>query len=50
MMDKRIRLTGEFDIGMAEIPTTTASQKVGFGITPRRTDIQSNAFPVDSAA
>ena len=41
IIDKRIKLTGEFDIGMAEFPTTNLAKKVGFGITAKRTDIQS---------
>lgn len=38
LIDKRVKLTDEFDIGMAEFPTNTMSEKVGFGITARRTD------------
>jgi beta-lactamase regulating signal transducer with metallopeptidase domain len=40
LMDKRIKLTDEFDIGMAEFPTTNYEDKVGFSITAKRTDIQ----------
>jgi thiol-disulfide isomerase/thioredoxin len=40
LIDKRIKLTNEFNIGMAEYPATDPAEKTGFGLTALRTDIQ----------
>ncbi len=36
-VSKRVKLSDEFDFGMAEYPTTLPGQKSGFGITAART-------------
>jgi hypothetical protein len=43
-IDKRIKLTDEFDIGMGEMPTVTLGETGGFSMTAKRTDIQSFSF------
>ena len=44
LIDRRIKLSAEFDIGLVDPPTTNLAEKTGFALTARRTDAKTSSW------